>query len=152
MYSDIEDLIESQPADKTMHEWEQSTTEAEHIIKPLTVEGQTVPDSFMGSGTTVEAAIKLVENPLELKTIKNIFQTQTLRHIKPLTVECQIVLDPFMGYGTNGIRSLKLNRKFIGIETDKEHYSRADSKIIRHLLNLEFKIFSLFALKYPYFL
>ena len=98
--SDIEDLIESQPVDKTMHEWEQSTIEAEHIIKTL-------------------------------------------------TVECQIVLDPFMGYG---IVALKLDRKFIGIETDKEHYSRADSKIIRHPLNLEFKIFSLFALKYPYFL
>ena len=37
MYSDIEDLIESQPVDKTMHEREQSTIEAEHI-KPLTVE------------------------------------------------------------------------------------------------------------------
>ena len=42
IYSDIEDLIESQPVDKTMHDWEQSTIEAEHIIKPLTVEGQIV--------------------------------------------------------------------------------------------------------------
>ena len=50
MYSDIEDLIESQPADKTMHEWEQSTTEAEHIIKPLTVEGQTVTRLVHGFG------------------------------------------------------------------------------------------------------
>ena len=33
MYSDIEDLIESQPADKTMHEWEQSTIEAERIVQ-----------------------------------------------------------------------------------------------------------------------
>ena len=80
MYSDIEDLIESQPVDKTMHDWEQSTIEAEHIIKPLTVEGQ-------------------------------------------------IILDPFMGYGTNGIAALKLNRKFIGIEIDKEHYSRASQRL-----------------------
>ena len=42
MYSDIEDLIESQQTDKTMHDWEQSIIEAEHIIKPLTVEGQIV--------------------------------------------------------------------------------------------------------------
>jgi ParB family chromosome partitioning protein len=76
MYSDIEDLIESQPADKTMHQWEQSTIEAQHIIKPLTVEGQ-------------------------------------------------IVLDPFMGYATNGIAALELNRRFVGIEIDKEHYSTA---------------------------
>ena len=71
---DIEDLIESHPTDKTMHDWEQSTIEAEHIIKPLTVEGQ-------------------------------------------------IVLDPFMGYGTFGVVALYLKRKFIGMETDKEHYS-----------------------------
>ena len=51
MYSDIEDLIESQPADKTMHDWEQSTIEANHIIKPLTVEGQIILDPFMGFGT-----------------------------------------------------------------------------------------------------
>jgi len=76
MYSDIEDLIESQPVDKTMHDWEQSTIEAEHIIKPLTVKGE-------------------------------------------------IVLDPFMGYATFGIATRKLNRKFVGIEIDKEHYSRA---------------------------
>ena len=80
MYSDIKDLIESQPVDKTMHDWEQSTIEAERIIKPLTVEGQ-------------------------------------------------IILDPFMGYGTNGIAALKLNRKFIGIEIDKEHYSRASQRL-----------------------
>ena len=58
MYSDIEDLIESQPADKTMHEWEQSTIEAEHIIKPLTVEGQIVLDPFMGYGTIGIAALR----------------------------------------------------------------------------------------------
>ena len=59
MYSDIEDLIESQPADKTMHEWEQSTIEAERIIKPLTVEGQIVLDPFMGYGTFGVAALQL---------------------------------------------------------------------------------------------
>ena len=59
MYSDIEDLIESQPADKTMHDWEQSTIEAEHIIKPLTVEGQIVLDRFMGYGTFGVAALQL---------------------------------------------------------------------------------------------
>ena len=58
MYSDIEDLIESQPVDKTMHDWEQSTIEAEHIIKPLTVEGQIILDPFMGYGTNGIAALK----------------------------------------------------------------------------------------------
>ena len=79
MYSDIEDLIESQPADKTMHEWEQSTIEAEHIIKPLTVEGQTVLDSFMGSGTTVEAAIKLGRKSIGIENNKKHFSNAAFR-------------------------------------------------------------------------
>ena len=32
-------LVESKPVRKDCHEWEQSTIEAEHMIKPLTVEG-----------------------------------------------------------------------------------------------------------------
>jgi ParB family chromosome partitioning protein len=59
MYSDIEDLIESQPPDKTMHDWEQSTIEAKHIIKPLTVEGQIILDPFMGYGTFGVATLQL---------------------------------------------------------------------------------------------
>jgi site-specific DNA-methyltransferase (adenine-specific) len=55
----ISDLIESQPVDKALHEWEQSTIEAEHIIKHLTLEGQTVLDPFMGYATNGLAALKL---------------------------------------------------------------------------------------------
>ena len=51
--------------------------------------------------------------------------------IGPLTVEGQRVLDPFMGYVTNGIVALELNRKFIGIEIDKEHYSRASQRLVK---------------------
>jgi len=58
-YHDISDLIESQPTDKEYHDWQQSTIEAEHIIKSLTVERDLVLDPFMGSGMTGEAAIKL---------------------------------------------------------------------------------------------
>ena len=70
IYSDIEDLIESQPVDKTMQDWEQSTIEAEHIIKPLTVEGQ-----------------------------------------------------------TNRIARSRVSRKFIGIEIEEDHYSRAAQRL-----------------------
>ena len=59
MYEDVADLIESKPVSKDTHKWEQSTIEAEHMIKPLTVEGNLVLDPFMGSGTTGEAALKL---------------------------------------------------------------------------------------------
>ena len=49
--------------------------------------------------------------------------------IKPLTVEGNLVLDPFMGSGTTGEAALKLNRRFIGIEVDKKHYSRTKQRL-----------------------
>jgi DNA modification methylase len=49
--------------------------------------------------------------------------------IKPLTVEGNLVLDPFMGSGTTGEAALKLKRRFIGIEVDKEHYSRTKHRL-----------------------
>ena len=42
-----------------LNEWEQSPIEAEHVLSRLTVEGQTVFDPMMGSGTTGAAAIQL---------------------------------------------------------------------------------------------
>ena len=79
----IGDYIESTSPSKALHYWEQSTVEAEYIIKNLTI----------------------VENQ-------------------------QIVLDPMMGTGTTGIASCKkLNRKFIGIEIDKETFKIAKIRI-----------------------
>ena len=80
IYQDVSDLVESKAVSKDSHEWEQSTIEAEHMIKPLTVEGN-------------------------------------------------IVLDPFMGSGTTGEAALELNRRFVGIEVDKEHYSRTKQRL-----------------------
>ena len=56
---DIGDYIESTPPDKVRHKWQQSTVEAEYVIKHLTVENQLVMDPFAGSGTTALAALKL---------------------------------------------------------------------------------------------
>jgi 16S rRNA G966 N2-methylase RsmD len=54
----LSDLIKSDTPSKVLHEWEQSSVEAEHIISRLSVEGQTVFDPMMGSGTTGIAAIQ----------------------------------------------------------------------------------------------
>ena len=53
------DYIESKPPDKILHQWEQSTVEAEHVIKKLSLENQTILDPLMDSGTTGLAAINL---------------------------------------------------------------------------------------------
>ena len=55
----IKDSVESQPPDKTLHPWAQSTLEAEHVISKLTVQNDVVLDCLMGTGTTAIAAIKL---------------------------------------------------------------------------------------------
>jgi len=59
--STMGDFIESPrpETDKALQEWEQSTVEAEYIIKNLTLENHsTVLDPMMGSGTTGIAAIR----------------------------------------------------------------------------------------------
>lgn len=43
--------------------------------------------------------------------------------------ENDIVLDPFMGIGTTGIAAKQLNRRFVGIEIDKEYYEIAQRRI-----------------------
>jgi ParB-like chromosome segregation protein Spo0J/DNA modification methylase len=55
----IGDYIESAPQSKIEHEWQQSTIEAEYIIKNLTLENQTVLDPMMGTGTTGITALNL---------------------------------------------------------------------------------------------
>lgn len=55
----MSDTIQSTTPAKALHEWEQSTIEAEHVISRLTVEGQTVFDPMMGSGTTGVAAVQI---------------------------------------------------------------------------------------------
>ena len=41
----------------------------------------------------------------------------------------QVVLDPFMGSGTTGVACKNLNRKFIGIELDKNYFNIAKERI-----------------------
>jgi len=55
----IEDLIISEPPDKSLYDWAQSPAEAKHVIEKLTVESDLILDPFMGSGTTGIAALGL---------------------------------------------------------------------------------------------
>jgi site-specific DNA-methyltransferase (adenine-specific) len=55
----LSDVIKSDTPSKMIHELEQSPIEAGHVISRLTVDGQTVFDPMMGSGTSGVAAVKL---------------------------------------------------------------------------------------------
>jgi DNA modification methylase len=69
----IGDFIESVAPPKIEHEWEQSTVEAEYVIKNLTLENQTVMDPMMGSGTTGIAALKLNRKFIGIEKDQNVF-------------------------------------------------------------------------------
>jgi site-specific DNA-methyltransferase (adenine-specific)/modification methylase len=51
--------------------------------------------------------------------------------IKPLTKEKDIVLDTFMGTGSHGIASLQLDRKFIGIEINKNIFEFTQNRFLK---------------------
>ena len=51
------------------------------------------------------------------------------RCIKLFTYEGDVVLDPFMGSGTTGVACINTNRKFIGIELDKNYYDISCKRI-----------------------
>lgn len=52
-----------------------------------------------------------------LKLMKEIIKIHTNKN--------DLIIDPFMGSGTTGIAALELNRKFIGVELDKEYFDIA---------------------------
>lgn len=49
--------------------------------------------------------------------------------INLVTLEGQVVLDPFMGAGSTGVACVQTNRKFIGIEMNKEYYEISKQRI-----------------------
>ena len=53
--------------------------------------------------------------------------------IKLVSKENAIVLDPFLGSGTTAIACLKQNRKYIGIEKEKEYIEIAEARIKPYL-------------------
>ncbi|MFQ3888062.1 site-specific DNA-methyltransferase [Staphylococcus shinii] len=46
------------------------------------------------------------------------------------TRQGDLVLDPFLGSGTTGVAAKKLQRKFIGIETEKEFIDIAKNRML----------------------
>ena len=52
-----------------------------------------------------------------------------MKNIIGILPEDYIIIDPFMGSGTTGVACRQLNRKFIGIELDKEYFDIAYKRI-----------------------
>ena len=51
------------------------------------------------------------------------------RIIEASTKENDLILDPFMGSVTTGVAALKLNRRFVGIDVEKQYVDLAEKRI-----------------------
>jgi DNA modification methylase len=78
------DYIESVAPSKIEHEWQQSTVEAEYIIKNLTIEKQTALDPMMGSGTTGIAALNLNRRFIGIENDSKTFEMARIRIMRYL--------------------------------------------------------------------
>ena len=76
----IGDYIESVAPLKIEHEWQQSTVEAQYVIKNLTIENQTVLDPMMGSGTTGLATLNLRRKFIGIEKNQETFEIAKIIH------------------------------------------------------------------------
>lgn len=112
------------------------------FMKPYKV-GGTLADNILenGVGAYNELEWKSVaqhsENIISVKSSKNDHGLHPAQ--KPVSLLCslmnlvtlegQVVLDPFMGAGSTGVACVQTNRKFIGIEMNKEYYEISKQRI-----------------------
>ena len=85
----------------------------------------------MFPGNIMEVSKKERDEKIEHLTVKPVKLISHL--VKLFSKENQIVLDAFMGSGSHGVASLQNNRKFIGIEIDKDYFEIAKNRIEKNI-------------------
>jgi DNA modification methylase len=75
----IGDYIESVAPLKIEHEWQQSTVEAQYVIKNLTIQNQIVLDPMMGTGTTGLATLNLRRKFIGIEKNPETFEIASIR-------------------------------------------------------------------------
>lgn len=74
--------------------------------------------------------INIVKNTSKEKTTHPCqMPLSVMQNVIGILPDDYIIVDPFMGSGTTGVACRQLNRKFIGIELDKEYYDIACKRI-----------------------
>ena len=85
----------------------------------------------MFPGNIMEVSKKERDEKIEHLTVRTVKLISHL--VKLFSKENQIVLDAFMGSGSHGVASLQNNRKFIGIEIDKDYFEIAKNRIEKNI-------------------
>lgn len=103
-------------------------SDTEYLLYFRKGKGKCFPNSYKDAKTFYIAPInhkdkKKYNHP----AIKPLDFTEAI--IRNSSRESQIVLDPFMGSGTTGVGAINDNRKFIGIELDKNFFNIAKERI-----------------------
>ena len=75
----ISDLIDSTNPDKKLHDWQQSISEAKHVIARLTLENGTIFDPMMATGTTGLASLQLNRNFIGIEIDPDTFEIANAR-------------------------------------------------------------------------
>lgn len=88
--------------------------------------GNAKPINDMGSKCAVE--FKNINGKEKLHPTQKPIDLLEL-YINNSSLENDIILDPFMGSGSTGVACLNTNRKFIGIELDKNYFDIAKRRI-----------------------
>lgn len=103
-------------------------SDTEYLLYFRKGRGKCFPQSYEDAKTFYIAPINAKDKKLYgHPTVKPLDFTESI--IRNSTKENQIVFDPFMGSGTTGVAALNNNRKFIGIEINKDYYKVAKSRI-----------------------
>ena len=107
------------------------------MFKPYKV-GSTITDIFLQTGLGCFESSELKTNLVSIDSTVKDKQHETQKPeellsilIKMFSKETHTILDMFMGSGTTGVACVNLNRKFIGIELDKDYFDIGVNRVLK---------------------
>ena len=107
---------------------------AKHYFNYEAMKDGNFPKDFIKKPHTQMRSVWVISTPQSNEKIFGKHPTQKPlalleRIIEASTKENDLILDPFMGSGTTGVAALKLNRRFVGIDVEKQYVDLAEKRI-----------------------
>lgn len=75
----VKDIITGSGREKGLHDWQQGEDEVKPIIEKFTIEGETICDPFMGSGSFIKTAINLKRYAIGMEIDKETYAVANAR-------------------------------------------------------------------------